>query len=160
MVRTAEPPKMLKPMLRSVAFVALACALWAPAAHAQLSESDLLMRIDHLEAELRDLTGMVEQLQYRNQQLEQQVQRLQANAPQAAAQPSAQASHVPNIQVEAPPGWDPTLWADFRKRCQQIGDKMAARVPITRQELSAVEACAQESRRGQTEPKPPAPPSA
>jgi len=90
MVRTAEPPKMLKPMLRSVAFVALACALWAPAAHAQLSESDLLMRIDHLEAELRDLTGMVEQLQYRNQQLEQQVQRLQANAPQAAAQPSAQ----------------------------------------------------------------------
>ena len=31
------------------------------------------MRIDHLEAQLRDLTGTVEQLQYRNHELEQEV---------------------------------------------------------------------------------------
>src|SRR5262249_7555691 len=37
---------------------------------AQMSGSDLLLRLDRLEAQLRQLTGNVEQLQYRNQQLE------------------------------------------------------------------------------------------
>jgi tol-pal system protein YbgF len=45
-----------------------------PAA-AQMSASDIVMRIDALENQIRQLTGQVEQLQYRNQQLEQQLRR-------------------------------------------------------------------------------------
>jgi tol-pal system protein YbgF len=57
---------------------------------AQLSGPDLVLRIDRLEEEIRRLTGLVEQLQYRNQQLEQQLRRAQGatgTAPQADAQP-------------------------------------------------------------------------
>jgi tol-pal system protein YbgF len=52
----------------------------APATHervAQASERDLFMRIDRLEAQIRQLTGAIEQLQHRNQQLEGQLQRMQ-----------------------------------------------------------------------------------
>jgi tol-pal system protein YbgF len=49
----------------------------AGAAVAQQNASDLLVRIDHLENELRQLTGLVEQLQYRNQQLEATLKRMQ-----------------------------------------------------------------------------------
>jgi len=45
-----------------------------PAA-AQMSASDIVMRLDALENQIRQLTGQVEQLQYRNQQLEQQLRR-------------------------------------------------------------------------------------
>ncbi len=45
-----------------------------PAA-AQMSASDVVMRIDALENQIRQLTGQIEQLQYRNQQLEQQLRR-------------------------------------------------------------------------------------
>jgi tol-pal system protein YbgF len=96
MVRLVEPPKMSKAMIRSASLLALACSLWATAAQAQLSESDLLTRIGHLEAELRDLTGTVEQLQYRNQQLEQEIQRLQAGAPAGSSTASAPRSAAPN----------------------------------------------------------------
>ena len=41
-----------------------------------MSATDLVMRIDQLERTLRQLTGTVEELQYRNQQLDQQVKRL------------------------------------------------------------------------------------
>lgn len=53
---------------------------------AQASPSDLLVRIDQLERQLRSLTGAIEQLQYRNQQLEQQVRGLEdaSRGPQAA----------------------------------------------------------------------------
>ncbi len=44
---------------------------------AQLSASDLMMRIDRLEQQIRQLTGAIEQLQFRNQQLEQQLRRAQ-----------------------------------------------------------------------------------
>ncbi len=46
----------------------------APAA-AQMSSSDVAMRLDALENQIRQLTGQVEQLQFRNQQLEQQLKR-------------------------------------------------------------------------------------
>src|SRR5437016_4487707 len=39
--------------------------------------SDLIVRLDRLEAQIRQLTGVIEQLQYRNQQLEGQLKRLQ-----------------------------------------------------------------------------------
>src|SRR3982750_4476686 len=50
-------------------------------ARAQLSESELVTRLNRLENQVRQLTGQVEQLQYRNQQLEQQAGR-PAGAPQ------------------------------------------------------------------------------
>ena len=40
---------------------------------AQASPSDLVLRLDRLENQIRQLTGLVEQLQFRNQQLEQQL---------------------------------------------------------------------------------------
>jgi tol-pal system protein YbgF len=43
----------------------------------QASDADSVVRIDRLERQLRELTGTIEQLQYRNQQLEQLVKRLQ-----------------------------------------------------------------------------------
>jgi tol-pal system protein YbgF len=79
---------------------------------AQMSEADLVVRLDRLEAQLRQLTGAVEQLQYRNQQLEQALQRTQgaqgaqggqgAPPPVAAPQYRPPATGVPGA-VGAPP---------------------------------------------------------
>ena len=44
---------------------------------AQVSEADLVVRIDRLENAIRQLTGAVEQLQFRNQQLEQAMRKMQ-----------------------------------------------------------------------------------
>ena len=44
---------------------------------AQSSAPDLMLRIDRLETQIRQLTGAIEQLQFRNQQLESQVRRMQ-----------------------------------------------------------------------------------
>ena len=56
------------------ALVVLAPIAFAPVpAHAQMTAADLVMRLDRLEAQVRQLTGTVEQLQFRNQQLEQQL---------------------------------------------------------------------------------------
>jgi tol-pal system protein YbgF len=106
-------------MIRSASlFVALlACALCAGAVRAQDSDADLLTRINRLEARLRELTGNVEQLQYRNQQLEQLVTRLQeelqarpeegkgAQRPPAPTpqRPSAQYSPAPYSPPPPPP---------------------------------------------------------
>jgi tol-pal system protein YbgF len=47
---------------------------------AQMSGSDLVLRLDRLEAQIRQLTGTIEQLQFRNQQLEGQLRRLQEDS--------------------------------------------------------------------------------
>lgn len=63
-------------------------ALLTPA-QAQMSESELVTRLNRLENMVRQLTGQVEQLQYHNQQLEQQLVR-GASAPQTIpARPNA-----------------------------------------------------------------------
>jgi tol-pal system protein YbgF len=97
----------------SMILVALSCTFGAVAARAQgSSDSDLVTRLDRLEQTIRDLTGQVEQLQYHNQQLEQQVQRLQAlvqgGAPTASASPrppqySAPPAYAPPPQYSPPP---------------------------------------------------------
>jgi hypothetical protein len=74
-------------MIRSASLLVVTGALWAGAAHAQMSSADLVTRIDRLQAQVRELTGTVEELQYRNQQLEQEVQRLRAGSPAAGATP-------------------------------------------------------------------------
>jgi tol-pal system protein YbgF len=48
-----------------------------PQRHAQASAPDLMVRMDRLENQIRQLTGMIEQLQFRNQQVEQQLKRFQ-----------------------------------------------------------------------------------
>jgi tol-pal system protein YbgF len=91
MVTPRDLQKLLLAMIRSalVPLLALACALCANAARAQSSDAELVTRIGRLEAAIRDLTGNIEQLQYRNQQLEQQVQRLQAEVQGATAAASS-----------------------------------------------------------------------
>jgi tol-pal system protein YbgF len=44
---------------------------------AQMSDADLVTRLDRLESYLRQLTGAIEQLQFRNQQLEQAMRKMQ-----------------------------------------------------------------------------------
>jgi tol-pal system protein YbgF len=93
-----------KAMIRSASLLALMGALWAGAAQAQHSEADLVTRIDRLQAQVRELTGTVEELQYRNQQLEQEVQRLRgagATLPGPPPQPTAQYSAPPPQQYPA-----------------------------------------------------------
>jgi tol-pal system protein YbgF len=104
MVRIACLPHMSPAMNRYVSLflVVFACALGAGTARAQESEAELLTRINRLEAAIRNLTGNVEQLQYRNQQLEQQLQRLQAGAP-GGAPPASALPQRPGVQYSPPP---------------------------------------------------------
>ena len=73
----------------------------------QTQGGDLVVRIDRLEAQIRQLTGMIEQLQYRNQQLAEQLQRMQeagGNAGGAQAPPSsAPPARSPGTIAPAPP---------------------------------------------------------
>jgi len=72
---------MMRTMLNRIVLAAVACAcciLARPdAASAQAGAPDLLVRIDRLENQIRQLTGQVEQMQYRNQQLETELKRIQ-----------------------------------------------------------------------------------
>jgi tol-pal system protein YbgF len=87
-------------MIRSARFalIALACAWCGTAARAQ-DAAEIVTRLDRLEATIRELTGQVEQLQYRNQQLSQQLQALQEQRGGPAA---SAALPRPNPQYAAP----------------------------------------------------------
>ena len=97
--------------------IALACLLWANAASAQDSPSELVTRVDRLEETIRNLTGAIEQLQYRNQQLEQRVQRLEQmqggpprppvanSSPQPYPPPTAQYSPPAAAAPNSPPAY-------------------------------------------------------
>jgi tol-pal system protein YbgF len=54
---------------------------------AQSSTSEMSVRIDKLEAQIRQMTGTIEELQYRNQQLTEQLRHMQDGAQQSSAQP-------------------------------------------------------------------------
>ncbi|MET0537977.1 MAG: tol-pal system protein YbgF [Xanthobacteraceae bacterium] len=56
---------------------------------AQPGSPDVVLRLERLESQIRQLTGVIEQLQYRNQQLEAQLQRLQESGG-APPRPGAQ----------------------------------------------------------------------
>jgi tol-pal system protein YbgF len=83
-----------------------------PAA-AQVSASDVVMRLEALENQVRQLTGQIEQLQYRNQQLEQQLRGAGVDPARMAqpqrpplqqAQPPLQQAQPPLQQQMPPPG--------------------------------------------------------
>ncbi len=75
------------------------------------SASDTVTRLNRIESALRQLTGTIEELQHRNQMLEQQVQQLQQRAglaPQGAAPGSASITQpaptmAPPTQIAPPP---------------------------------------------------------
>lgn len=68
--------------------------------------NDLSVRIGRIENALRQLTGTIEQLQYRNQQLEQQVRALQGGGAPQAQSPAV----IPNNQnPQVPPGQLPSV---------------------------------------------------
>jgi tol-pal system protein YbgF len=104
MLRQRRSPRTSHTMIRSASLLVMTGALWAGAAHAQMSGADLVTRIDRLQAQVRELTGTVEELQYRNQQLEQELQRLRGAAPGAvaAAPPTAQSSPPPSPRYSSP----------------------------------------------------------
>jgi tol-pal system protein YbgF len=72
---------MMRTMLNRVALavVAATCYVMAnpTAVFPQVGGAELLVRIDRLENQVRQLTGQIEQMQYRNQQLEAALKRLQ-----------------------------------------------------------------------------------
>jgi tol-pal system protein YbgF len=95
--------------------------LSAPVRLAQLSAPDLVLRIDRLEEEIRRLTGLVEQLQYRNQQLEQQLRRAQAGG---AGGPGPQSAPGPATQADAQ-----ARWREPDSRCAAPGAAMPPQAP-------------------------------
>ena len=59
MLRQRRSPRTSHPMIRSASLLVMTGALWAGAAHAQMSGADLVTRIDRLQAQVRELTGTV-----------------------------------------------------------------------------------------------------
>jgi tol-pal system protein YbgF len=91
---------MMKPLTFALALAVAGISAVAPA-RAQMTESELVMRLNRLENQVRQLTGEVEQLQYRNQQLEQQLRGAQ---PAPASVPQHRAA-APQPQYSPPPGY-------------------------------------------------------
>lgn len=66
-------------------------------------DSELSIRVDRLEAQLRQLTGQLEQLQYQNQQLQQQLQAMQGNQNPVQQQRPQSPQMRPQQQGVTPP---------------------------------------------------------
>ncbi len=106
------------------------------AAPAQASSTDLAVRLDRLEAHIRQLTGTVEQLQFRNQQLEQQLQRLQGGAavpPSVSPPPRGGAQTSP-----VPPGPPPVIPAVPGRRSDVFDPAQNPNAPGAPQTLGSV----------------------
>ena len=63
-----------------------------------MSDSDLMLRLDRLETQIRQLTGVIEQLQFRNQQLEGQLRRLQEDTDYRFQELNAKGAPRPALQ--------------------------------------------------------------
>lgn len=76
-------------------------------------DTDLVVRLDRLENQIRQLTGAIEQLQFRNQQLEQQLKRMQDDSEfrfqqlGSKAAPPQTRSAPPPLQAAPPPAQAP-----------------------------------------------------
>ena len=100
-------------MTRSVQFALLGAALaasllGAPATGiAQTSDSDISVRVDQLQNDMRRLTGQIEELQYRNQQLEQIVRQMQAERAGAPPRPGVAPSGPAAVPGRRSDAFDP-----------------------------------------------------
>ena len=105
--------------------------------------AELTVRLDRLENALRQLTGTIEQLQYRNQQLETQVRALQQGGAVAPPQPSAATPALPpratpqNGQIPAAPSgrrsdvFDPSQQPDAPGAPRALGGLSSNASPVT-----------------------------
>ncbi|MEP9354013.1 tol-pal system protein YbgF [Xanthobacter sp. KR7-65] len=103
-------------------------------------DTELVARMERLESTLRQLTGQVEQLQYRNQQLEAQMRRLEeaggvrppvappAAGPAAApaALPSGRPATVPAAPVRRSDAFDPNMDPSAPGAPQPLGSPASA----------------------------------
>jgi len=71
----------------------------------QAPAGDLVLRVDRLEAQVRQLNGVIEELQFRNQQLADELRRLQEGSQDVAARGAAQQP----AQARAPAGPAPSV---------------------------------------------------
>lgn len=92
------------PNLVTFAAILSACVIGMPSsAFAQASNAELLVRIDRLESQIRQLTGEIEQMEYRNRELEAAVNELRSgeyggrSGARAPAGPPGAAPGQPNI---------------------------------------------------------------
>lgn len=80
---------------------------------------EMAVRLDRMENAIRQLTGTIEQLQYRNQQLEQQVRGLQQGGAAAAPPPQYQQPVRPGAPANVPPAANPGRRGDVFDPNQQ-----------------------------------------
>jgi tol-pal system protein YbgF len=116
-----------------------------PVAQADAGDAaELTVRLDRLENALRQLTGTIEQLQYRNQQLETQVRALQQGGAVAPPQPSAATPALPppratpqNGQIPAAPSgrrsdvFDPSQQPEAPGAPRTLGSLSSNGGPVT-----------------------------
>jgi tol-pal system protein YbgF len=105
------------------ALIVLAAPVGSPAL-AQMSATDVVMRLEAIEHQMRQLTGQIEQLQYRNQQLEQQLRAMQSGVPQPA--PSSRPQGMPQPQFQQPAQPVPGRRSDF----EPAGQPAIASTPV------------------------------
>jgi tol-pal system protein YbgF len=91
------------PSIVAAAILALGLLAAPVPGFAQMSQSDMVVRLDQLEADVRRLTGAVEELQYRNQQLEQALRALQGGGAQGGVAPRPGPAVAPAAPAPAPP---------------------------------------------------------
>jgi tol-pal system protein YbgF len=113
---------------------------------AQMSGPDAVVRLERLESQIRQLTGAIEQLQYRNQQLEGQVRRMQEDneyrfqelgakgGARATAQPRPQSPSAGQPPATTTPGrrgdvFDPTQNPNAPGAPHPLGSMTAAAPP-------------------------------
>jgi tol-pal system protein YbgF len=105
---------------------------------------DLSVRLDRMESALRQLTGTIEQLQYRNQQLEMQLKRVQEDTDyrlqqlgsRGGAAPPGQAAPMPpgNAPAATPPGrrsdvFNPTQYPNAPGAPRTLGNEAVIAAP-------------------------------
>jgi tol-pal system protein YbgF len=96
---------------------------------------DLTVRVDRLEAQIRQLTGVIEQLQYRNQQVEALLRHMQEDGALRPGAPRPQAAPVPPAPAVGPlparrgDAFDPTLHPAAPGSPHVLGTVAAAGVP-------------------------------
>ncbi|MBN8965197.1 MAG: tol-pal system protein YbgF [Rhizobiales bacterium] len=84
--------------------------------------TEQVLRIEQLEAKIRQMTGTIEQLQYRNQQLETQIRSMGGNAASGQPMPGApQQAMQPQPPMSQPPMQRPAMEAQPMRPMQQQG---------------------------------------